>query len=468
MTDPGCVYYKAADGRLIPLSQVGPEGPPGPKGDKGDPGSGGGASTLDALTDVAAPATTPAGKVLGTTAVGQWGPVDAPGGLPPTTGGAAPAGGRWNTGADPNPTSGTGRIAVGNEWLSIDHVDAAGVDQSSWLHTLVVGSQVILSPIPAGGEHLVTLTDAQVLDHSNGPWVDNLEFTGTPLDAAVYTGATGFNVRPAAGAGAKPGDVLTLDAAKAPAWQAPTAPALALDALTDVTAPATTRAGKFLGTTATGQWGPVDGPPFWDRTLGMFGLKQSGWDLFDPDATYHPGDVVEWGVPEGVWIAQKDIIGDGRADPSTVPGNWQRVSIVPPTGLGGGGGAAPPEVAVGPTEPTEPSVLLWVKTGATVVVPLGTWDFQTTASFSDGKVAPTASNQVHIGVKDNTGVDHAAAFAAVVAGTVVTLTQGATKVDLVASGPFGTTLGHTLTYTSAGNVGALTAGPVTVTIGATP
>jgi hypothetical protein len=33
-------------------------------------------SSLNSLTDVAAPANTPAGKVLGTTAVGAWGPVD--------------------------------------------------------------------------------------------------------------------------------------------------------------------------------------------------------------------------------------------------------------------------------------------------------------------------------------------------------------------------------------------------------
>jgi hypothetical protein len=42
----------------------------------GQAGGGGGASTLDALTDVVAPANTPAGKVLGTTAEGVWGPID--------------------------------------------------------------------------------------------------------------------------------------------------------------------------------------------------------------------------------------------------------------------------------------------------------------------------------------------------------------------------------------------------------
>jgi hypothetical protein len=50
----------------------GPPGPPGP------PGS----TTLDGLTDVSAPADTVAGKLLGTTAAGTWGPVDPPSGLP--------------------------------------------------------------------------------------------------------------------------------------------------------------------------------------------------------------------------------------------------------------------------------------------------------------------------------------------------------------------------------------------------
>jgi hypothetical protein len=36
------------------------------------------ATTLDQLGDVSAPADTPAGKVLGTTATGAWGPIDAP------------------------------------------------------------------------------------------------------------------------------------------------------------------------------------------------------------------------------------------------------------------------------------------------------------------------------------------------------------------------------------------------------
>jgi hypothetical protein len=43
-----------------------------------DPADAGSSLTLDALKDVAAPANTPTGKLLGTTAAGQWGPVDPP------------------------------------------------------------------------------------------------------------------------------------------------------------------------------------------------------------------------------------------------------------------------------------------------------------------------------------------------------------------------------------------------------
>jgi hypothetical protein len=42
-----------------------------------NPADAGSSLTLDALRDVSAPASTPAGKVLGTTATGVWGPVDA-------------------------------------------------------------------------------------------------------------------------------------------------------------------------------------------------------------------------------------------------------------------------------------------------------------------------------------------------------------------------------------------------------
>lgn len=50
----------------------------GDKGDDGDPGPPGGFGPLDQLSDVAAPSDTPVGKVLGTTDIGLWGPIDPP------------------------------------------------------------------------------------------------------------------------------------------------------------------------------------------------------------------------------------------------------------------------------------------------------------------------------------------------------------------------------------------------------
>lgn len=50
----------------------------GDKGDKGDKGEAGSVGPLNDLTDVTAPANTPSGKILGTTAEGAWGAVDPP------------------------------------------------------------------------------------------------------------------------------------------------------------------------------------------------------------------------------------------------------------------------------------------------------------------------------------------------------------------------------------------------------
>jgi hypothetical protein len=71
---PALKYWDSNMGQYVPLSwaAIGPTGPTGPAGPAG------GEQALDDLTDVVAPATTPAGKLLGTTAEGAWGAVDAP------------------------------------------------------------------------------------------------------------------------------------------------------------------------------------------------------------------------------------------------------------------------------------------------------------------------------------------------------------------------------------------------------
>jgi hypothetical protein len=97
--DPaGVVHFVQADGNMYvsrgtgaglanydnighiqgPQGIQGIQGVAGAKGDPGAQGPAGPAGPLDILTDVTAPANTPIGKVLGTTAVGTWGPIDAP------------------------------------------------------------------------------------------------------------------------------------------------------------------------------------------------------------------------------------------------------------------------------------------------------------------------------------------------------------------------------------------------------
>jgi hypothetical protein len=66
VTATGDLYIWGTDNTWHATGHV--QGPPGPAG------------PLDILTDVSAPPDTPAGKVLGTTATGQWGPVDPPSG----------------------------------------------------------------------------------------------------------------------------------------------------------------------------------------------------------------------------------------------------------------------------------------------------------------------------------------------------------------------------------------------------
>jgi hypothetical protein len=170
------------------------------------------ALALDILTDVTAPADTPAGKVLGTTAEGAWGPIDAPSGLPPTTG----PGGRWTSGSNRNP----GEASVGNGNFAVNHVDADGVDQSAWLHSLKVGDTVVISPLPSTGVDYPMVV-GQVADpsHPDGPARDYFEFLDyqnnpLPDEAIDWQTVTGWTIRQQ---GPADGSVLTLDNG-APVW----------------------------------------------------------------------------------------------------------------------------------------------------------------------------------------------------------------------------------------------------------
>jgi hypothetical protein len=82
--NPGIQGPPGNDGAQGPKGDTGEQGPTGLQGIQGVPGADGAtgpagpAGPLDILTDVTAPADTPPGKVLGTTAEGAWGPIDPP------------------------------------------------------------------------------------------------------------------------------------------------------------------------------------------------------------------------------------------------------------------------------------------------------------------------------------------------------------------------------------------------------
>jgi hypothetical protein len=97
-----------------------------------NPADTGSSLTLDALKDVTAPANTPAGKVLGTTAVGAWGPVD-----PPAGGGGGPSP------ATTNPVS----VSVASSFAGTS-LDYARADHK---HTVQVANPVALGAAAAGG-----------------------------------------------------------------------------------------------------------------------------------------------------------------------------------------------------------------------------------------------------------------------------------------------------------------------------
>jgi hypothetical protein len=105
------------------------------------------ALSLDSLTDVVAPADTPVGKVLGTTGVGEWGPVDAPSGLP--GGSTFSSEWRWNT--DQGSTS-SGAVAVDSltapTTISFSNFDSAGFGtrRDDELSAIPAGTVITVGP----------------------------------------------------------------------------------------------------------------------------------------------------------------------------------------------------------------------------------------------------------------------------------------------------------------------------------
>jgi len=163
-----------------PPGPAGPAGPAGAKGDKGDPGAAGPAGPtgpagpagpLDILTDVTAPSTTPAGKVLGTTATGQWGPVDPPAGGGQTharqwtISGFAVAAGAATRIAGWQATKVSG-IYVGNDDNLFAAIRGGFASREGWYQVTLNGSGW---PEDANRKFMSIITQPQNMDLSLGP-----------------------------------------------------------------------------------------------------------------------------------------------------------------------------------------------------------------------------------------------------------------------------------------------------------
>jgi hypothetical protein len=243
-------------------------------------GGGGGASILDDLTDVSAPADTPAGKVLGTTAEGVWGPVD-----PPAGGG----GGGGIEVVEATRTAGnvtiptTGPIAIDTAIdlvvtakagdhlaVSLDGLLNAPGTAGSWLafDAATIVSSAVVNYI---GVRTSTYGNGALAWFVSGPSTDGAgglcNLGGTCLYLVQPEDVSGGQVR--LRLYAKASTVSRVLRAGVGSdrfrWWVENLStggggASILDDLTDVVAPANTPAGKVLGTTAEGVWGPVDAP----------------------------------------------------------------------------------------------------------------------------------------------------------------------------------------------------------------
>jgi hypothetical protein len=155
-----------------------------------------GASVLDGLTDVTAPADTPAGKVLGTTAEGQWEPMDVPNeGLPP----AQPPlvytkSTSWGVAGRFAPGSWTVDSSYKMAWVA--SVDKNGTDGESYFSSLKAGDSFVF--IRSGGTDLETYTIKSINPNSMGWDIDlgvDLVIGGWPAgEVQVFTGGTDGSV----------------------------------------------------------------------------------------------------------------------------------------------------------------------------------------------------------------------------------------------------------------------------------
>jgi hypothetical protein len=246
---------------------------------------------LDVLTDVTAPSNTPTGKFLGTTATGQWAPVDPPAVDVPnpstvTPGTLSGTGGVIGTSLDyaradhrhtftsaaPVALGPAAAVGTSQSISRADHVhpvpaldDLSNVTApgstpaGKVLGTTATGQWGPVNTIPNGS----TDNGLLVWDTASGAWIPD---DGSGVDIAssatvhkylsLRTGFRDVPNPPVNGDMWMVGNKVMIQSG----GQAYDITRLALEGLVDVDAPFDTPAGKVLGTTAEGTWGPVDPP----------------------------------------------------------------------------------------------------------------------------------------------------------------------------------------------------------------
>jgi hypothetical protein len=241
--ETGDLWVWGTDGAWHDSGHVqGPAGPAGPAG------------PLDILTDVTAPANTPAHMGLGTTAVGEWGPVAF---TPLDPEGNVRA---WSASTKYFP--GNAVIGADGYLYTSDIVQTGGGAPSlsnlaTWTVISGAGAAVLAQQAVSEAAAIIGIPGA-------APWWEPKPHPAAALvvhrESNGYYGVWVANVPTAAGD--EPGVSDKWERIDLSGLHDLILTGLALSGLRDVDPSASAApAGKVLGTTAVGQWGPVDGVP---------------------------------------------------------------------------------------------------------------------------------------------------------------------------------------------------------------
>lgn len=280
---------------------------------------------LNSLSDVDAPANTPAGKVLGTTAEGAWGAVDLPDPAPELPPG--PFTGTWKWyGLVSNLSGDSGMMGFSADpgWLLLNNSDASGTDRGALLRAVQPGTVITVS----SGANRLEYPVVAVVSNGSGA-TDDVKFT----TSAVFDVPDWLTTQPDNGTvqvtvalGAIPAPaVLTRDAAGVLSWGGLPEPA------------------------------PADGrrrAPITVPANTQISLTDNDWGFTGPDddfawvsigATYRPGGTsggqgwLPW--PHGVYV----IFASNDSAPSEDDMRWFWVDTA-------GGGTDPNGAALSPGE----------------------------------------------------------------------------------------------------------------------